>query len=160
MGNESLIHLGEGTRRECTLVVNEASWYDRLLKDLKWSSSCTLKGYSEAPHVRHLVGYTKVGVSSRATWCNSLLADSLGGVATSPNPGVGDEPVFDRLIPIAPANGSRLRARVSGRRVGSKPARGTETVRRLRERSQVSRGTLSTTSKEGRVLSLRIKGQR
>ena len=81
------LHLGEDETGVYPVVI-EASWYGRLLWDLKWSSSCTLKGYSEAPHVRHLVGYTKVGVSSRATWCSSLLADSLGGVATPPNPGL------------------------------------------------------------------------
>ena len=63
---------------------------------------------------------------------------------------VGDGPVFDRLMPAAPARGSRLRARVPGRRVGSKPARGTETVRRLRECSQVARGTPSTASRGGK----------
>ena len=63
---------------------------------------------------------------------------------------VGDGPVFDRLMPAAPARGSRLRARAPGRRVGSKPARGTGTVRRLRECSQVARGTPSTASRGGK----------
>ena len=75
------------TRRECTLVVIEASWSPFVGPEVELLMY-SHRRYSEAPHVRHLVGYTKVGVSSRATWCSSLLADSLGGVATSPNSGL------------------------------------------------------------------------
>ena len=46
---------------------------------------------NRVPKVRPLVyanRVPKVRVSSRITWCSSLLADSLGSVATLPNTGL------------------------------------------------------------------------
>ena len=45
-------------------------------------------GYSEAPHVRHLVGYWSEGVNG-ATWCNSLLGRLLRGRSDTPQSGIG-----------------------------------------------------------------------
>ena len=77
-----------GTRRECTLVVIEVSWSPFMGLGSGAPHVLPGGGYSEAPHVRHLVGYWSEGVNG-ATWCNSLLGRLLRGRSDTPQSGIG-----------------------------------------------------------------------